>query len=71
MTSGAENETCLVAVRLPGCELGSLPWRRGLLGMVSAAVQALRRLTAITLSCDPSLMVKEQGSQRRTALGPF
>jgi hypothetical protein len=39
----------------------------GLPGMVSAAVQALRRLTATTSSRDPTLMVKEQGPQRRTA----
>ncbi len=51
-TSGSENETRLVAARLPGREPGSLPRRRGLPGVASAAVQALRRLTASTWSRD-------------------
>jgi hypothetical protein len=60
-TRGSENETRLVAARPPGHEPGGLQWRRGLPGVASAAVQALRRLTATTSSRDPTLMVKEQG----------
>ncbi len=66
-TSGSENETRLVAVRLPGREPGGLPRRRGLQGVASAAVQALRRLTATTSSRDLTRMVKEWGPRRRTA----
>ncbi len=66
-TSGSENETRLVAARLPGREPGGLPRQRGLPGVASAAVQALRRLTATTSSRDPTLMVKEGGLRRRTA----
>jgi hypothetical protein len=60
-TSGSENETCLVAARPSGREPGGLLHRRRLPGVVSAAVQALRRLTATTLSRNLSLMVKEWG----------
>jgi hypothetical protein len=49
-TSGSENKTCLVAARLLRSEPGSLLLRRGLPGVVFAAVQALRRLTATTSS---------------------
>jgi hypothetical protein len=66
-TSGSENETRLVAARLPEREPGGLPWRRGLPGVASTAVQAFRRLTATTSSRDPTLMVKEWGPRRRTA----
>ncbi len=59
--SGSENETHLVLAGPPGCEPGGLPRRRGLPGVVSAAVQALRRLTAITSSREPTQMVKERG----------
>jgi hypothetical protein len=45
-TSGSENETRLVSAGPPGREPGSLPRRRGLPGVASTAVQALRRLTA-------------------------
>jgi hypothetical protein len=45
-TSGSENETCLVAAGPPGPEPGSLPRCDGLPGVASAAVQALKRLTA-------------------------
>ncbi len=65
-TSGSENETRLVAAELPGCEPGSLPRRRRLPGMASAAVQALRRLTAMTSSRASTRMVKERSSRRRT-----
>jgi hypothetical protein len=44
-TSGSENETHLVAAGPPGCKPGSLPWRRGLPGMVSAVIQALKVLS--------------------------
>jgi hypothetical protein len=47
-TSGSENKTRVVAARLPGREPGGLPRRRGLPGMASVAVQALRRLMATT-----------------------
>jgi hypothetical protein len=68
-TSRSENETHLVAARLPGREPGSLPQQCGLPGMASAAMQALRQLTVTTSSCDPTLMVKEQGPRHRTAEG--
>jgi hypothetical protein len=45
-TNGSENKTHLVAAGPPGCKPGGLPRQRGLPGVVSAAVQALRRLTA-------------------------
>ncbi len=67
-TSGSENKTRLVEARPLGRKPGGLPRRRGLLGVVSAAMQAFRRLTATTSSSDPTLMVKERG--RRTAWGP-
>jgi hypothetical protein len=60
-TSGSENETRLVAARPPGPEPGSLP------GSASAAVQALRRLTTMTSSRDPTRMVMERGPWRRMA----
>ncbi len=66
-TSGSENETRLVAAGLPGRKPGSLPRRCWLPGSASAAVQALRQLTAMTLSQDLTWMVKERGPQRRTA----
>ncbi len=56
-TSGSENETRLVASRLPGHEPGGLPWQHRLPDVASVAGQALRRLTATTSSCDPTLMV--------------
>jgi hypothetical protein len=65
--SGSENETCLVAVGPPRHEPGSLPRRRGLPGMVSTAMQALRQLVVTTLSRDTTQMVKERGPQHRTA----
>ncbi len=37
--------------------------------MVSAAVQALRRLTATTLSRYPTLMVKERGAAAQDCVG--
>jgi hypothetical protein len=43
--------------------------QRGLPGVASAAMQALRRLTATTLSRDPTLMVKKRGPRRRTPWG--
>jgi hypothetical protein len=66
-TSGSENETRLVAAGLPGCEPGGLPRRRRLRGVVSAAMQALRRLTVTVSSRNPTLMVKERGPRHRTA----
>ncbi len=66
-TSGSENETRLVAARLPGREPGGLPRRRGLPGVAYAAMQALRRVTATTSSRDPTRMVKERGPRRTTA----
>ncbi len=66
-TSGSENETRLVAAGPLGCKPGNLPQRCGLPGVVSAAVQALRELTATTSSRDTTLMVKEQGLWHRTA----
>jgi hypothetical protein len=66
-TSRSENETRLVAAGLPGYEPGGLQRRRGLPGVASAAVQALRRLTATTSSRDSTLIVKELGPWRRTA----
>jgi hypothetical protein len=65
-TSRSENETSLAAARPPGHEPGGLPRQHGLPGVVSAAMQALRRLTVTTLSRDPTLMVKERGLQCRT-----
>ncbi len=59
----------MVAARPPGREPNGLPRGRGLPGVASAAVQALRRLTATTSSRDPTLMVKERGPRRRTAVG--
>jgi hypothetical protein len=59
---GAVDGTSTASVEAsPGHEPGSLPWRGGLPGMASAAVQALRQLTATTSSRDPTRMVKEQG----------
>jgi hypothetical protein len=55
--------------RLPGREPGGLPRRRGLPGVASAAVQALRRLTATTSSRDPTLMVKERGAAAQDRVG--
>jgi hypothetical protein len=52
-TSWSGNETHLVAAGPPGCEPGDLPRRHGLPSMASTAMQALRLLTAITLSRDP------------------
>ncbi len=52
------------------CEAGGLLQRRGLPGVASAAVQALRRLTAMTSSWDPTRTVKERGLWCRTAKGP-
>ncbi len=66
-TSGSENEIRLVAAGPPGSEPGGLPWRHGLPGMASTAVQALKQLTATTSSRDPTRMVKERGLRRRTA----
>jgi hypothetical protein len=66
-TSGSENETRSVAAGPPGREPGGLPRWRGLPGWASAAVQALRRLTAMTSSRDMTGMVKERGPQHRTA----
>ncbi len=66
-TSGSENKTRLVAARPSEHETGGLPRRRRLPGVASAAVQALRRLTATTSSRDPTLMVKERVPWRRTA----
>ncbi len=60
-TTGPENDSRLVVARPPGREPCGLPWRRGLPGVESAAVQALRRLTATTSSQDRTLMVKEWG----------
>jgi hypothetical protein len=57
-TSRPENETRLVAAGLPGREPGGLPQRRELPGLASAAVQALRRLTAMTSFRDPTWIVK-------------
>jgi hypothetical protein len=56
--------------RLQQDRLGAKPAvcrRDGLPGVVSAAVQDLRRLTAITSPRDPPRMVKEQGPRRRMA----
>jgi hypothetical protein len=61
-TSRSENKTRLTAWREPG----SLQRQRGLSGVVSTAMQALRRLTATTSSCDLTLMVKERALRRRT-----
>jgi hypothetical protein len=66
-TSGSENETHLDVARPPGRESGTLPMRLGLPGVASAAMQALRRLTATTSSHNPTVMVKERGPRRRTA----
>jgi hypothetical protein len=63
----SEKETRLVAAGPPGCEPGGLLQQRGLPGVVFAAVQALRRLTAMTSSRDSTRMVKEQCPRRRTA----
>jgi hypothetical protein len=63
-TSGSKSDTRLVA------ELGGQPRLRGLSGSASDAVKALRQLTAMTSSHDPTPMVKELGPQRRTAKGP-
>jgi hypothetical protein len=52
-TGGSVNETHLVAAGPPGCEPGGLPWRCGLPGVASAAVQALRRLTGDNLVPGP------------------
>jgi hypothetical protein len=45
-TSGSKNETRLAAARPPGLKPGCLPWRRGLPGVASAAVQALTLIRA-------------------------
>jgi hypothetical protein len=60
-TSRSENKTRLVVARPPGREPGSLLQQRGLPGVASAAVQALRQLTATISSFDPTLMVKSGG----------
>ncbi len=60
-TSGSENDTRLVA------ELSGQPRLRGLPGLASDAVKALRQLTVMTSSRDLTPMVKERGPQRRTA----
>ncbi len=57
-TSESENKTPLVAARPPEREPGGLPRRRGLPGVASVVVQALRRLTATTSSCDPTTLVQ-------------
>jgi hypothetical protein len=61
-TSRSENKTRLTAWREPG----SLLRQRGLSGVVSTAMQALRRLTVTTSSRNLTLMVKERGPRRRT-----
>jgi hypothetical protein len=66
-TSGSENETRLVVAGPPGREPGGLPRQCGLSGMAFAAMQALRWLSATTLSRDLTQMVKERGPRRRTA----
>jgi hypothetical protein len=65
-TNESENETRLVEAGPPGREPGGLPQPRGLPGVASAAVQALRWLTATTSFRDPTRMVKERGPQCRT-----
>jgi hypothetical protein len=65
-TSRSENETRLVAARPPGHEPSGLPRRRGLPGLASPAVQALRWLTAMTSSSDLTRILKEWGPWRRT-----
>ncbi len=58
--AGLKNKTRLVVARPPGRESGGLPLRHGLPGLASTAVEALRWLTALTLSRDPTRIVKEQ-----------
>jgi hypothetical protein len=64
-TNGPKNKTRLVAARPPG----RLPAvGRGVADFVaSASVQALKLLTEMILSHNPTLMVKEQGPRRKTA----
>jgi hypothetical protein len=59
--SRSEKETHLAVAELPGRKPGGLPWHGRLPSMVSAAMQALRRLTATTSSRKPTRMVKERG----------
>jgi hypothetical protein len=55
-TSRSENETRLVAVGPPGCLPSGRLQRRGLPGVGSASMQALRWLTETISSRDPTLM---------------
>ncbi len=75
-TSGSENKTRLVAAGPPGWAVacvattprpGSLLRRRGLPGMVSAAVHALKQFTTMISSPSPTWRVKAWGPWQRMA----
>ncbi len=60
-TSGSANETRLAAAGPPGHLPSSRLRCRGLPGVASASVQALKRLTETISTHDPTMMVKERG----------